>query len=121
MKLLRQLAVASITLLAMMQPSFAVKPSGSPEPSVSAVSSTGIMERGGTIEAVDVRNRNVIVDGVKYVLPAKPVVTHNASLRDLKNGSALRVGMKIRFNTSKHNYSAKEQVDEVWVVGSTKK
>lgn len=115
MNLIRQLIVSSTLLLAISQPSLAVQVRGQSAPSPTSASATGIVERGGTIDAVDLAKKTMVVDKVKYALTAMPVKVHAPAGTDDKKAFPLKAGMQIRFNTSKANYSAQEQVQEIWV------
>ena len=115
MNLIRQLVVSSTLLLAISQPSLAVQVRGQSAPSAANVSSTGIVERGGTINSVDLARKTIVVDGVRYPLTAMPVKVHAPAGTGDEKAFPLKAGMQIRFNTSKANYSAQEQVQEIWV------
>ena len=115
MNLIRQLVVLSILLLAISQPSLAVQVSGQSAPNTASISATGILERGGTIDAVDVAKKTMVVDKVKYTLTAMPVKVHAPEGASNEKAFQLKPGMQIRFSTSKANYAAKEQVQEIWV------
>ena len=115
MNLIRQLVASSTLLLAVSQPSLAIQARNQIAPAPASVSSTGIVERGGTIDAVDLAKKTIVVDTIKYALTAMPVTVHApAGTRDEK-AFQLKAGMQILFNTSKANYSAQEQVQEIWV------
>jgi len=79
------------------------------------VASPSRVERGGTVSAVDWRKRSLVVDNVAYPISAAPVVVHGpGGQRDVK-AVDLKPGMQIRFSTSRQNFSANEQVIEIWV------
>ena len=120
MNLLSRLVVAGTVLLAIAQPSLAITPGGQPIPSAAISASPSIVERGGTINTIDAAKKSMVVDGVAYAFSAMPVTVHGlvgkgqGKAVELKAGM-LRAGMQIRFNSSKHNFSAQDQVIEIWV------
>lgn len=115
MNLMHQFAVTSTLILAISQAALAVQVSNQITPSPASVSSSGIVERGGTIDTVDLANKILVVDKVKYALPAIPVKVHALAGKIEERNGQLKAGMQIRFNTSKANYSAQEQVQEIWI------
>ena len=121
MRLIFQLAASGALLVAVSQPIFAIQVSNQPAPPPTSAVSVGVIERGGTITAVDTAKRTIVVDNVKYALPARPVKVHGPAGNDNEKISQLKAGMLIRFATSKANYSAQEQVQEIWVTGSISK
>lgn len=121
MYLLRQLTFSGAVLLAVSAPALAVQVSNQPQSNAASANTTGVVERGGTVDAVDMQKRTLIVDGIKFALPSKPVSIHASTGTTIKNATELTAGTKIRFNTSKYNYSAQEQVNEIWVVGQISK
>lgn len=112
---IRQLVILSILLLAISQPSLAVQVRGQSVTSAASLNATGFVERGGTIDAVDVAKKTMVVDKVKYTFTAMPVNVHAPVSASNEMAFQLKAGMEIRFNTSKANYAAKEQVQEIWV------
>jgi O-antigen ligase len=78
------------------------------------VSSTRI-ERGGTVGAVDWRKRTLVVDDVTYAISASPVPVHGPDGSRSAKAFDLKPGMRIRFSTSRQNFSANDQVVEIWV------
>lgn len=101
-------------VLAVALPSFAIAPMGQSQPAPS-IDTTGTIERGGTVNAVDLKNKKIVVDGTTYALRAELVKIHPpTNIQDAKTFQ-LEPGMKIRFNTSKNNFSAAMQVNEIWV------
>ena len=115
MNMIYRLVVSSTLLLAISQPSLAVMARNQIAPGPASVSATAIIERGGTINAVDLTKKTIVVDGVKYALTAMPVKVHAPSGKGNEKAFELKAGMQIRFNTSKGNFSAQEQVFEIWV------
>lgn len=113
---IRQLVVSSTLLLAISQPSLAVMVRNQIAPSPASLSTTGIVERGGTVNAVDLPKKTIVVDKVKYALSAMPVKVHAPAGQGNEQAFQLKAGMQIRFNTSKANFSAQEQVQEIWVM-----
>lgn len=115
MNLVCQFFLAGATLLVMAQPALAVQVQNQPPPPQVRASSTNIVERGGTINAVDLTKKFIVVDRVKYALPIVPPAIHSPT--DVGKGQhfQLKAGMQIRFTTSKANFAMQEQVQEVWV------
>ena len=117
MNLIRQLIALSVLVLAASQPSLAVQVSNQNAPSPASASRSDILERGGTIDAVDPAKRTMVVDKVKYPFSAMPVKIHAPAGTSNDKAFQLKAGMQIRFNTSKSNYAVQEQVQEIWVTG----
>ena len=115
MNLTRPLVVSSLLLLAASQPSLAVQASNQNAPSPASASRSDILERGGTIDAVDPAKRTMVVENVKYPFSAMPVKIHAPAGTSNDKAFQLKAGMQIRFNTSKSNYAVQEQVQEIWV------
>ena len=115
MNLIRQLIALSVLVLAASQPSLAVQVSNQSTPSPASANATGILERGGTIDAVDPAKRTMVVENVKYPFSAMPVKIHAPAGTSNDKAFQLKAGMQIRFNTSKSNYAVQEQVQEIWV------
>lgn len=117
MNTLSRLAAVMAALVASLQPSLATMahdPLASPATPVPA-NTTSIVERGGTVQRVDPVKKIIVVDGVSYALSSSPVVIHLPSGRAAGQLAELNTGTKIRFNTSKYNFSAQPQVVEIWV------
>lgn len=110
-----RLAVSYALLLAVSQLALAVQPGGQSAPSPSSVDTTGSIERGGTVNAIDLQKKTMVVDGVSYPFSAAPVKIHFLSNKISEKISKLQTGMQIRFSSSKDNWSRQEQVREIWV------
>ena len=121
MSLLRQFTLSSAVLLTCAAPALAVQVSNQPQFHASKTTTSSVVERGGTVDAVDTKNGTIAVDGVKYTLSSSPVAIHASSGTAIKNAAELTAGTTIRFNTSKQSYSTQGQVNEIWVVGPIKK
>lgn len=76
-----------------------------------------IIERGGTVEAIDAKKQTIVVDGVSYAIPAGSVRIHSLANQISGSLSGLKVGMQIRFSSSKDYASGPIQVREIWVTG----
>jgi hypothetical protein len=106
---------AYATLLAASQLSFALMPTGAPAPTRAGPSD--LIERGGTVQKVDMKNQTLVVDGTSYAIPAGSVRVHAltgvqpASLADLKPGT------QIRFSSVQPYASSAIQVREIWISG----
>ncbi len=57
----------------------------------------------------------MIVDGVRHTFSAMPVKVHGLVGKGQGKAVELKAGMQIRFNSSKHNFSAQDQVIEIWI------
>lgn len=115
MNLIHQIVISGALFLAIAQPTMAVQVRNQSAPNPAGANSTGIVERGGTVDAVDFGKKTIVVDKVKYALPAMPVKVHAPAGKGDEKAIQLKAGMQIRFNTSKANFSAQEQVHEIWV------
>jgi hypothetical protein len=90
----------------------AVQPSGPLAPGRAA---GDIVERGGTVDAVDLKKPAIVVDGVSYAIPPGSVRIHTTSNQVSTSLSQLKPGMQIRFSSSKDYSSQGSQVREIWV------
>lgn len=115
MNSLSRLVVSSTLLLAIAQPSLAVMVSGQIRPSPASASTTSIVERGGTVNAIDLKKKTIVVDGVSYAFVATTVKIHSPSGKTQEKAVALKAGMQIRFSSSKDSMSGRDQVREIWV------
>ncbi|MEO8543619.1 MAG: hypothetical protein ABI434_08555 [Burkholderiaceae bacterium] len=113
------LAAAALLGLASGGAALAIQPAGAVQPSGSgngvASSSASRVERGGTVGAVDWRKRTLVVDNVAYPISASPVIVHGPDGQRDSKTVELKPGMQIRFSTSRSNFSATDQVVEIWV------
>lgn len=111
------LAAAALVGFACGGAALAIQPAGASLSSnaASAVAASSRVERGGTVGAVDWRKRTLIVDGVAYAISASPVVVHGPDGQRNTKAVDLKPGMQIRFSTSRQNFSASDQVIEIWV------
>lgn len=112
---IRQLIVSSTVLLAISQSSLALQMRGQNPPSPASASSTRVVERGGTVTSYDPAKKIIVVDKVQFVLNSMPVKIHPPPEISNEKNFVLTPGMQIRFNTSKENFSAQDQVQEIWV------
>ncbi len=101
----------------------AIRPGGANQPSDagSAVASSSRAERGGTVGAVDWRKRILVVDNVSFPISASPVPVHGPDRQPNAKRVDLKPGMQIRFSTSRQNFSANDQVIEIWVTDTRTK
>lgn len=113
MNFIVRLVLTSSLLLTVPQLSMAVEPKGQPKPT--GVNTSDIVERGGTINVVNLNNKTIMVDGVTYPMSATPVIIHDDVGKPLGKNFALMAGMQIRFSTSKKNWALKDEVREIWV------
>lgn len=110
----RKIIVSTVVLIAVSQTALAVQMRGQTAPDPASVTTTGVVERGGTVTSFDPAKKIVVVDKVPFALNAMPVKIHPIGAGNEKN-FALKPGMQIRFNTSKENFSAQDKVLEIWV------
>ena len=110
----RKIIVSTVVLIAVSQTALAVQMRGQTAPAPASVTTTGVVERGGTVTSFDPAKKIVVVDKVPFALNAMPVKIHPIGAGNEKN-FALKPGMQIRFNTSKENFSAQDKVLEIWV------
>ncbi len=110
-----RLIISSTLLLAVSQLSLAVQAGGQITPRPSGIDTTGIVERGGTINVVNLTEKTMVVDGVSYAFSAMPVKIRDSLGKTQDKSFVLKAGMQIRFSTSKENWSARDQVREIWV------
>ena len=115
MNTIRQLIISSTVLLAISQPSLAVQMRNQTPPSPAIASSTTVVERGGTVTSFDPAKKTITVDKVQFAMNSMPVTVHAPGGTRNEKTFVLKPGMKIRFNTSKENFSAHDKVQEIWV------
>ena len=110
----RKFIISTVLLIAASQPALAVQLRDPSAPAPASVTTTGLVERGGTVTSFDLAKKIVVVDKVPFALNAMPVKIHPLGAISEKN-FVLKPGMQIRFNTSKENFSAQDKVLEIWV------
>ena len=113
MNFIVRLVIASSLLLIVPHLSQAVEPKGQQKPT--SVDTNGTVERGGTINAVNLGKKTMMVDGVSYPMSAIPVPIYDDSGKPLGKEFVLAAGMQIRFSTSKKNWAIRDEVREIWV------
>lgn len=116
MNSLYQLVASSALIIAVSQPALAIKAINAPAPVATPTAKTSVVERGGTVTGVDLPSKTITVDNIKYMLPtvSANIHAHNGS-KNTDRAAELKAGMQIRFNTSKENFSAQQQIVEIWV------
>lgn len=119
MNFLHSLVTAGTFLLVTAHPAQAIAPNGQSKPP-SSIDTAGTIERGGTVNAIDLKERKLVVDGVTFVLTAAPVKITPPLNEQQGNNFQLKPGMQIRFTTSKENYSNQAQVREIWITSRAK-
>lgn len=89
---------------------------GAPDATAPSASTPGSIARGGTIDAVNVQNSTITVDGATYRFHAGIVKVHSEDpSTPAANALNLRKGMQIRFTTVKETGGSSEKVTEIWV------
>lgn len=120
---LQYLAATALLGLACGGAALAIQPTGAIQPGAPghALAASSRIERGGTVGAVDWRKRTLVVDDVAYPISASPVVVHGPDGQRNAKAVDLEPGMQIRFSTSRQNFSANDQVIEIWVTDTRAK
>jgi hypothetical protein len=120
MKILSRFAACTL-LAAVPALALAVQPSQATAPTPASAGATAIVERGGTIEAVDVKKKAIVVEGVTYQLPVGSVKIHWPANRVSGRLSELKAGMQIRFTSVNDSWARQTQVREIWVTSQPAK
>lgn len=107
--------VLSLTLMCFGQPAFSIQMVNEVWSVKKDAVAIKILERGGTVDTVNSDKKTISIDGRTYMLAATPVVIHSASGKEIQEVGSIRAGTKIRFNTTKNNYAAQEQIVEMWI------
>lgn len=110
--------VSSVAIATLWQPAFAALIANQPPPGPASVATRGTVERGGTVGAVNLGKRTLMVDGRTYALMAMPVSINGSAGNEKETLLSLRPGTKIRFNTSKNNHAGQDQINEIWISNS---
>ena len=118
MSLLYPLLAVSLLLLGSAQTVLAVQPLGHVSPGPGHAATTGLIERGGTIEVIDPVKDVMVVDGVIHRFSAARVKIHFPPSPTNAKTLALKVGMQIRFQTSVDAVSGQSQIREIWVTSA---
>jgi len=108
--------VVGIALIAICQGAFAIRATNAPAPSTNNNATTGIIDRGGTLEAVNIGKKTITVNGMSYALSPASLTIHSASNKEPVKLESLKPGAKIRFRTSKTNFTGQEHASEIWIV-----
>ena len=111
----RKFIISTVLLIAASQPALAVQLRDPSAPAPASVTTTGLVQRGGTVTSFDQAKKIVVVDKVPFTLNAMPVKIHPLAGAVNEKNFVLKPGMQIRFNTSKENFSAQDRVLEIWV------
>jgi hypothetical protein len=77
-------------------------------------------ERGGTITQLDMKKRQIVVDGVTYALQPTTKVGHVAGTRSRTSGE-LKVGHQIRFTTARSTSGSVDGVSQIWISGQDRR
>lgn len=102
-------------VIAAAQGAQAIQPAGVIPPSRSGPSEGDLVERGGTIDAVDAARQMILVDGVAYAAARGTVRIHLTSTHASGSIADLKRGMQIRFTSVKER--GQLHVREIWVAG----
>lgn len=112
-----RLAAGAAVLLAA-QAASAIQPAGvvaAPRP---APAGNEVIERGGTVDGVDLAKQAILVDGTVYAIPRGSVRIHLPPNRISTSLADLKRGMQIRFTSQKDFGAQLVQVREIWVTGA---
>ena len=115
MNLVSKSIVLSLIFICLEQPAFSIQVVNEARSPTNGGVATKIVERGGTVDTVSSEKKTIAIDGRSYTLAAAPVVVHSASGKDIQGVGSIRPGTKVRFNTTKNNYAAQEQIVEIWI------
>lgn len=92
----------------------AITPANHPPP-IATTNASSVVERGGTINAIDSSKQTIVVDGTVYAYNEKLVAIHDSSRMKATNRTVLKPGMKIRFSTVTDFSSGIHRVREIWI------
>lgn len=110
MKFIKWVLFSAAVFLTLQQPVWAVTPSANGSiRDMPLTNTSGTVERGGTITAVDLRSKTITVDGVTYPLLATSLRVYSADPLVAGTTLNLQKNMRIRFNT------VNEIVSEIWI------
>lgn len=109
-----RLLVCAIVLAAA-QGAQAIQPVGATPPSRSGPAEGDLVERGGTIDAVDAGKQAILVDGTAYAAPRGTVRIHLTPTHASSSIADLKRGMQIRFTSVKER--GQLHAREIWVTG----
>jgi len=74
-----------------------------------------IVERGGTVDLLDLKAKTMTIDGRVYGCDVNSVVFHPSSSKDVQILRSIRPGSKIRFNTVWRQSLRVNQITEIWM------
>lgn len=114
MTMLHRLAICSL-LLAAAPLALAVRPIEAPAPARPGAVDTGPVERGGTIESLDLQKQAIVIEGVSYMVPVGSMPIHWPANRVTGQWRDLKAGMQIRFSTVRDESRRQHQLREIWV------
>lgn len=119
MNVVSKFLVLSLTFICLEQPAFSIQVVNEARSPSTGMVPIKVVERGGTVDTVNSEKKIIAIDGRSYVLAAA-VVVHSASGKDIQGVGSIRPGTKVRFNTTKNNYAAQEQIVEIWISETSK-
>jgi hypothetical protein len=108
--------IVGALVLAAAQGAQAIQPVGAVAPSRSGPGEGDLVERGGTIDAVDAGKQMMVVDGTTYAIARGSARIHVTPSRVSSSISDLKRGMQIRFTSVKEH--GQVHVREIWVTGA---
>lgn len=117
MKWSKYMLMSALILPVLPLPALAVTKAGNSSVWAAPVSNTsGTVERGGTITAVDVRGKTIAVDDVSYPLSASSLNVYSDDPAVAGSLLNLKKNMRVRFSTVKESYGGHGVVNEVWIM-----
>lgn len=84
-------------------------------PAAPGIAQSDLVDRGGTIDAIDAKKQILTVNGSPYSIPLGSVRIHTLSNHVTGSLSELHPGMQIRFSSITDPASGQIQAREIWV------
>lgn len=116
MKLIKWMLCSAAILLFVSQPSWAITATNSGIRNMPLTTTSGTIDRGGTITAVNPEKETITVDGVTYSLAASIKIYAANGLATSRHN--LRESVPIHFSTVKDTVSGREKIIEIWIANS---
>lgn len=115
MKFISWTLFSAAALLAVPQPVWAVTQAiNSGIRNMPLANTSGTIERGGTITAINPKKETIAVDGVIYPLATSVRIYAANDLETSRHN--LRKNTRIRFSTAKDTVSGQEKIIEIWII-----
>lgn len=115
MKFISWTLFSAAALLAVPQPVWAVTQAvNSGIRNMPLTNTSGIIERGGTITAINPKKETIAVDGIIYPLATSIRIYAADDLETSRHN--LQKSVRIRFSTVKDMSSGREKIIEIWII-----